>query len=326
DGDAGARARLVGDGVQREQGLADPPGAACRHLVKRRRRAFPHDRPFLGDESRELGPVALYPGAPAGAGVGNRKVPIRHFRGRPAGALGRGYSEPVGLRPVEDHISEREEIRDPFQQLVAELAPGDVVPQRPYGRVRARRGKGASLRVHCHIPHHSGSSSYDRLPMPRGSPGSTDTHRTRPRTTPSAARRHAHSGKYERPSPEPGVRDAQIAPKRVQVGGGGASSSSIGAVIARAHSSRSYVTSPKSTASATAQPEASAAAGASNAAATARPASEPTRTAVMTPTMPATVRNACSTYPLRSPWTAKRYRCSGRMLRRYGASSGALSK
>src|SRR5262249_58583855 len=64
-------------------------------------------------------------------------------------------------------------------------------------------------------------------PCRRGCPGSTDTHRTRPRTTPSAARRHAHSGKYERPSPEPGVRDAQIAPKRVQVGGGGASSSSI---------------------------------------------------------------------------------------------------
>ena len=135
------------------------------------------------------------------------------------------------------------------------------------------------------------------------------------------ARRRTHSGPAE-----PGVRDAQIAPKRVQLGGGGASSSSIGAVIARAHSNRSYLTRPKSTASATAQPEASAAAGASNAAATARPASEPARKAVMTPTMPATVRKACSTYPLRSPWTAKRDRRSGGMLSDVGRRPGAASR
>jgi hypothetical protein len=144
DGDTRARTRLVGDGVQREQGLADPPGAARRQLVQRRRRAFAHDPPFLVDEFGELRRIALYPGAPAGAGVGNRKAPIRRFRGRPAGAVRRGDSEPLRLRAVDEHVGEREEIRGPFQQLVAKLAPREVVPQRPCDRGPARRIEGAS--------------------------------------------------------------------------------------------------------------------------------------------------------------------------------------
>src|SRR5262249_55054111 len=107
--------------------------------------------------SGELRSVALYPAAPAGGGVGNHTVPIGHFRGRPAGALRWGNSEPVRLRAVEQHIGEREQIRGPFQQLVAELAPGDVVPQRPHRRGPGRRVDGAHLSVHCHIPHHYGS-------------------------------------------------------------------------------------------------------------------------------------------------------------------------
>ena len=69
-----------------------------------------------------------------------------HFRGRPAGAVRRGDGEPVRLGADKDHIGEREEIRGPFQQLVAKLAARDLPPKRPYGPRPARRVDGASLR------------------------------------------------------------------------------------------------------------------------------------------------------------------------------------
>ena len=109
-----------------------------------------------GDGTKLPGLVAVYPGAPAGAGVRDRKIPIGHFRGRPAGALRWRDRETVRLRAVEDHIGEREEIRGPLQQLVAGPAPGDVAPQRPYGPGSALRVEGASLTVHGHIPYHYG--------------------------------------------------------------------------------------------------------------------------------------------------------------------------
>ena len=54
-----------------------------------------------------------------------------HFRGRPAGAVRRGDGEPVRLGADKDHIGEREEIRGPFQQLVAKLAARDLRPSDP---------------------------------------------------------------------------------------------------------------------------------------------------------------------------------------------------
>src|SRR5437773_4812449 len=93
--------------------------------------------------------------------------------------------------------------------------------------------------------------------------------------------------------------------------GSGKSYGLIGSAAPRLHAFPMYLIIAKSAPNATTPPTANETTGASNAAITARPASAPASTAVITPIMPAMVRNCWKRPPI-SPWT--RSRASGSTL------------
>ena len=78
--------------------------------------------PLLREKLRQR---AVHAARPARSTVGRRRRPHRATQGmrrrRPRRSAGRRQGEAVGLRALEDHVGQREQIRRPFEQLVAEF-------------------------------------------------------------------------------------------------------------------------------------------------------------------------------------------------------------
>jgi hypothetical protein len=136
-GRAQAGARLIGDGVHRQEGLTHGPRHSFGQVVDRHLEPIEDQSPPVLDRRRNRSAVTVEPAPPAASQVGNRvlnasveaRVDVR--RGR--------HHEPVGLRCLQDAVRECECIRGPLQELLEIWRAAQSDPNVRDGHITVRR-------------------------------------------------------------------------------------------------------------------------------------------------------------------------------------------
>jgi len=115
EGEAQPGARLVRDRVQGQQRYAQLPVPGFSEIAERDSNPGAEGLPLPDQHARDGQVPVLGPGAPLPGRVCDRVGPFREAGWRPVSTRWWGQGEAVGLRALEDHFGQREQIRGPFE-------------------------------------------------------------------------------------------------------------------------------------------------------------------------------------------------------------------